>query len=126
MDILKEELKDCRVELDELEDDDVRCFCNVCHGSGINGTWNTEERKNHFVLRNSFHCMDENGMYDGWADFWIKLPKNEPNEFDLHFTGRAAHYLNNKYMLREYLEDTVAHFIEFVWPTTKEMSKENG
>lgn len=44
------------------------------HGSGIDHSWSIDRLKNgHIVCRNSYHGMDENGYYDGWQDFSVKL-----------------------------------------------------
>ena len=79
-------------------------------GSGIDCDWNIKvEWKNGLIIAsNSYHCMNEVGMYDDWADFtvYIDLPIPEEN-FRLKFNGKKAQYLNKKYMLREYLEDTI-------------------
>lgn len=85
------------------------------HGSGINGDWEIEYRKNYIIARNSYHCMDENGFYDGWQDFSVVIKKDEykgeyQNNIRLHFHN--CHYLADKYMLREYLEDTIYYCLE--------------
>lgn len=77
------------------------------HGSGINGEWTIEERKKDFRASNFYDTMTESGMYDTPADFYIVVPKDDPLAFKLHFQGQLAQYLNRKYMLREYLDDTI-------------------
>lgn len=47
--------------------------------------------------------MDEMGGYDGWQYFYLIVPKNDPEDFRLHFIDNQ--YLARKYMLRDYLED---------------------
>ena len=78
----------------------------LSHGSGIDGTWYIEEMKGYFKAVNFYHCMDENGFYDGYADFSLIIPKSNPTNFRLHFHGQTSQYKNKRYMLREYLEDT--------------------
>lgn len=79
------------------------------HGSGINCKWKFDYLKNGSVLAsNSYHCMDENGSYGGFADFTIKLhPYKAMTAFTLQFNGELSQFLNRKYMLRDYLEDTI-------------------
>jgi hypothetical protein len=78
------------------------------HGSGIDGDWHIEAKQRTIVASNFYHCMNENGFYDGYADFTLYIPLKNPIDFKLHFRGEDAQYLNRKYMLRDYLEDTIA------------------
>ncbi len=82
-------------------------------GSGINCNWSFTEQKNGNILaHNSFQCMDECGGYDGFADFTVIFKKNAPlADFVLQFNGKTAQYKNKRYMLRDYLEETIYHFI---------------
>lgn len=89
----------------------IEQFCETCYGSGINGDWTIVEFPNNFRLSNGFHCMHENGFYDGWANFWITIPKKKPLDFKLHFF-RGSHAKANKYMLRSYLEDIIHYCLE--------------
>ena len=83
------------------------------HGSGFDGDWYFEDKGNHIIASNSYHVMDsESGMYDGWANFTVKIPKDNPREFKLHFDDSDSQYLNRKHMLRGFLEDTIAYTID--------------
>lgn len=100
------------------------------HGSGIDSDWSMHETKSYYCFTNSYHAMDENGYYDGWADFTVKIPKdtiNDPDrlssEFVLQFNGVYAQYLNRKHYLRDYLEDTIH---ESLWQTDHEYYTEDG
>lgn len=81
------------------------------HGSGINYRWDSEVTARSIRFYNSYQAMDENGMYDGYADFALILPiVNSQLCWDsckLQFSGRLAQYLNQKHCLREYLGDTL-------------------
>ena len=81
------------------------------HGSGINCNWEFDYQKNGKVIaRNSYHCMDEHGYYFGYADFTIKFYLfRDLKSFTLEFNGSYSHALNRKYLLRDYLEDTIYH-----------------
>lgn len=83
------------------------------HGNGIDCKWDFDYQKNGKVLaKNSYHCMDENGYYDGWADFTVKFDMHKAmTAFDLQFNGKHSAYLNNKHTLRDCLEDTIYHCI---------------
>ena len=85
------------------------------HGSGIDLDWQIEYRGDYIIAINSYHCMDENGMYDGWQDFSIVIEKDEykgeyRNNIRLHFHN--GHYKADKYMLRYYLEDNIYYCLE--------------
>ena len=82
-----------------------------CSGSGIDCEWKFESNKNILYASNSYHTMDEYGGYDGYADFTIRIDVFNPINFKLHFNGKKAQYLNRKYMLREYLDDTFAEHL---------------
>ena len=85
----------------------------LSHGSGINGDWYFDETKDgkKLICENLFETLTEYGYVDGDAYFTIIIPKEDPQEFRLMFHGRKSQYLNQKYMLRDYLEDTIAEDI---------------
>lgn len=84
------------------------------HGSGIDASWDCIKLGNGKVeCRNSYHCMDENGFYCGWQDFTVRFEACNPQDtMRLMFNGR--HYLADKYMLRDYLEETIAYGFDTV------------
>lgn len=98
-----------------LKDGDIVNLVDLLpHGSGIDGAWRLEANKQNIYAYNSYHCMNDNGYYDGWANFTIVFPfisKNYANDFKLHFQGDFAQRQNIKYLLREYLEDTFAYYL---------------
>jgi hypothetical protein len=65
--------------------------------------------------------MNEAGFYDGDQDFYLVIPKKDPESFKLHFQGNQ--YLAQKYMLRQYLEDTFAMELEGLQPESRLKSK---
>jgi hypothetical protein len=78
----------------------------LSHGSGIDCEWQIKMTSPSRVMAsNSYHCMDENGMYDGYADFSIRFDLGDKESFRLMFHGRQSQYKAEKYALREYLED---------------------
>lgn len=82
------------------------------HGSGIDLKWRFYANEQNIYAYNAWHCMNEHGYYDGWADFSIVFPQNSTNlrdDFALHFHGDIAQRKNKQYMLREYLEDTFVY-----------------
>lgn len=79
------------------------------HGSGIDQQWETGTNGKNLYAFNAYHCMNDNGMYDGWARFYLVIPLKSTNladDFKLHFEGSDSQYMNQKHMLRDYLEDT--------------------
>ena len=81
------------------------------HGSGINGEWQITEHTDRYTASNFYEPMDEAGFYDGVAYFTLNIPKSDPPNFKLQFNGKESQYLNRKYALREYLEDTIADWL---------------
>lgn len=77
------------------------------HGSGIDCDWEIEEKNGKLHCKNSFHCLNNAGYYDDYADFTIILEPASPLDFKLQFNGQTAQYKNRRYLLREYLEDTL-------------------
>lgn len=78
------------------------------HGSGINNEWEFVWLKNGKVkAKNAFHCMNDVGYYDGYADFTVVIPPLEHTKFKLVFNGRQGQNKNRQYLLRDYLEDTL-------------------
>lgn len=52
------------------------------HGSGIDAQWRVNQRsKNVFVFHNSYHRMNENGMYCGWRDFAVVVSRAPKSKF---------------------------------------------
>lgn len=82
------------------------------HGSGIDCKWETDENRKYFLFTNSFHAMNEHGMYDGYCDFTLKVSRDNVRDFQLTFQGAKSHYLNRKYQLRDYLEETLGYALE--------------
>jgi len=79
------------------------------HGSGIDCDWRFDWFDNGKVRAfNSFHCMNDVGMYDGYADFSIVVPVHQPmSAFSLAFHGATAQRKARRYDLRDYLETTI-------------------
>lgn len=99
------------------------------HGSGIDMDWKFEVCQNgNIFCHNSYHGMDEGGMYDGWQDFYVKIFRHRQdvvrklewcgveriqvhhfkNDIDFYicFTGQRLKR-SWTYGLRDYLEETV-------------------
>ncbi len=86
---------------------------NLPHGSGIDLEWDIVDQKARYIIHNSYHLMNENGFYDGWLDFYLTIPKENPINFKLRFRNldSTGYYKVNRYMIREYLEDLFAYVI---------------
>lgn len=98
------------------EDDITEALIYILpHGSGIDSDWNIEFLKNsNIVCHNSYHCMNNNGYYDGWIDFRVKLIIKEGVVRDFRVTG-AFHERWNKYdFIKECLEDDISDALEGV------------
>jgi len=76
-------------------------------GSGINLTWECEDKDLYAKCENSFQVMNRHGFYVGWADFSIIVPWPHLLLWRLHFHGKQPQYLNQRYGIREYLDDVI-------------------
>lgn len=85
---------------------------NLPHGSGINFAWKVTEKPTYFLAENGFEPITEAGFYDSAAQFEVVIPKAKPTEFKLHFEGALAQRMNQKYQLRDYLEEVLGQSLE--------------
>jgi hypothetical protein len=93
-------------------------FYTLPSGSGIDGRWNIKETRNAIVCSNFWHCLNENGYYDGYIDFDIVFPHYASlYDFKIH----AKNWRNNRYKIerywknlqvKEYIEDTIYQSIK--------------
>lgn len=97
-------MKDLNLEINMLDMID-----ELPHGSGIDCDWSYEVKPTSKTVHfsNAYHCMDEHGSYDRYADFTL-IVSLEAFNFKVQFNGNTSQKLNYKYGLREYLEDTLA------------------
>jgi len=90
------------------------------HGSGIDSEWHLSfSTRTRIRAEASFHCMDENGMYDGWVDFTVLFDIKNPNYFRFMYRGSPGQIaynrrLGKKYDLESYITDSVC---ESLWST---------
>ena len=94
-----------------LNDEQEKFFESIPHGSGIDNRWIITKMKGYWHCFNSFYCMNDCGMYVGYADFSVIIPFKNPEEFRLHFHGEQSQQLNQKNCLRECIEQTMYHWI---------------
>lgn len=96
------------------------------HGSGINCDWKISAQLNGKILAsNAYHCMDENGFYCGFADFTVKTDLAKPEDFVLQFNGKLAAKLNDRHILRDYLEETIHYALTNVPETLAQYIEAN-
>ena len=57
------------------------------HGSGFDHTPSIMTEKGDgdtkFYVYGAYHCMNENGMYDGWINFTVKVTANMIGDYDV-------------------------------------------
>jgi len=104
------------------------------HGSGIDCDWSIIEHKNgNVTAKNSFHAMNETGMYDGYMDFTVRIFRvkksrvnklkgpcegqyqivTQKGDIDLKITcneSRKASF----YGLKDYLEETIHYALKSI------------
>lgn len=90
------------------------------HGSGIDCDWVIDVTKQSIRMSNSYHCMDDNGFYCGYADFTVIIPlsvraNHWQDYFKLQFHGDDSQYLNRKHGLREFLEEQISYALSQIF-----------
>lgn len=73
------------------------------HGSGVDSgcTIDTEKFES-LLIYSSFHVMDENGFYDGWIDFTVRVKPSLQFGIDLIIKGNFGKHQD----LKDYLHET--------------------
>lgn len=82
------------------------------YGSGIdNGcTFNYDKSYNNRIVINSgYHCMNENGYYDGWIDFTVVLTPDLELDYSLKIVGKFGKYGHVKDYLYQIFHDSFDH-----------------
>ena len=88
-------------------------FYALPSGSGINGKWEITETRNAIVCSNFWHCLNDNGFYDGYIEFDVVFPHDASlYDFKIHAKNwKSNRYLIEKYwkslQVKEYIEDTI-------------------
>ena len=102
----------------KIEEFKRQLFDTLPSGSGINGRWNITETKNAIVCSNFWHCLNENGYYDGYIDFAIVF-SHYASLFD--FKIHAKNWKYNRYKIerywknlqvKEHIEESICQSIE--------------
>lgn len=77
-------------------------------GSGIDsGTFVSliESTGEKIVIVSSIHCMDDNGMYDGWIDFKVIVKPSLMHGIIMNIVGRFSERHNKYAHLVDYLHE---------------------
>lgn len=105
-----------------MQDEAIDIFNHVLpHGSGIDCDWKItfHNRSKRIHMSNSYHCMDENGMYDGWSDFTVIIDWEDEEYYRIMFHGRESQRLARKYDLRDYLTDLICECLVLSYESPK-------
>lgn len=92
--------------MDRHEDTIKKMLDLLPHGSGIDGDWAFDFVKSgddKVIFYNSFHAMDENGMYDGWIDFTVTITPSIAYGFHIKITGNFG----KRQDIKEYLAESL-------------------
>jgi len=80
------------------------------HGSGINGKWEITDMKSYVRAEGTFSPMNEHGFYLAAAPFTVII-RGSPSGtlgFKLHFNGSWSQYMNQRFQLRDSIENKIA------------------
>ena len=90
---------------DRYEDEIDTIMRNIFpHGSGIdNGcSFNYDKSiNNRLVINSGYHCMNENGYYDGWVNFTVTITPDLELDYKLNIVGKFGKYTHIKEYLYE-------------------------
>lgn len=74
------------------------------HGSGIDSSWIIAlTRSDVLFFSNSFHAMNEQGGYEGWIDFTVKVSPSLQFGANIKITGTFG----KRQEIKEYLYDMI-------------------
>jgi hypothetical protein len=98
-----------------------------CHGSGFDGEWSVQKMKNgKYRAEIGYHCMDENGYYDGWLTVNAYYDSIGALE---RITFTASKYHRRRYLWDCYIAESVPNTIpvlESALETTKNYIPEHS
>jgi hypothetical protein len=81
-------------------EDDIKRICDdyLPHGSGIDDgcSFNFTSRPNSLLIESGYHAMNENGYYDRWIDFTVRVTPSLAFDFDLLIKGNFGKYQDCK------------------------------
>jgi len=104
----------CEANSEKMLAEALRLADLLPHGSGIDYVWEIRQTgAQRFRASNSYHAMNENGMYCCVNDFTAIIDLDAKNEFNLkrlmlHDPCRRSH----NWDLRTYLDETVFYAID--------------
>ena len=81
------------------------------HGSGFDCgcTINRDESTlNKLVIDTSYHCLNENGYYDGWLEFQVIITPAFGNDVNINFKRQTK----NKSVYNKYWNTSVDYFAD--------------
>lgn len=102
-------MKNLNVKFEDLQDS-IESFLKelLPSGSGFDASYYFFWTKQSLRISSSYHCMNDNGYYDGWADFTMIIPFNKDiGGFKLQFDGKESQAKTRKYYLRDCMENTL-------------------
>ena len=82
-------------------------------GSGFDDTaiLNSKSTKDKLIINFGYHCMNENGYYDGWLNLAVIITPSLSWGYNLKINWHG--YRNKyKYLLNEYLWDTIDYALQ--------------
>lgn len=90
------------IELLLVENDSLQEFIvkTLPHGSGIDCKWNIDKNGDKITARNSWHCMNNNGYYCGYVEFYCVF--HVENNLIFFDSIHAENWKYNRYKIEKY------------------------
>ena len=105
-------MKDLKRVLENIDSLEEFIYNNAPHGSGIDYDYNSvrvehysKDNENKIIFENAYHCMNENGFYDGILPFRVIIGQNITPVIKFVGLNSSGWDRVKKYDVRHYLED---------------------
>lgn len=91
---------------------------NLPHGSGLDSGFKVDlmaSKPDKIVLNSGFHCMNENGYYDGWLYFKVIIKPSLQYGYTFDFSGQSTckrEYRKYWSGLSDYLYDIISNDLD--------------
>lgn len=112
-------MKDLKRVVENMETLEDVIKNNAPSGSGIDYDYEniriehySRGNQNKVIFENAYHCMDENGFYDGIIPFRVVIGSDLIPVIRFIGLNNAGWYRVNKYYIREYLENVYTYWLD--------------
>ena len=88
--------------IEEIENNNLPSGSGIDSGTRVNLDKTTA---NKLVIDSSYHCMNQDGYYDGWIDFTVTVTPSLLSDIDIDIKGNFSQRHNKYADVKDYLYD---------------------